>query len=83
LDTILGPGRLTLQSGPRPEAFSFAWEHTVPTQIKIRTDADYLKAHVTVLHRGYGVRSFALLGLKHRVLSLVKKWIWATGAGKA
>ncbi len=55
----------------------------MPTQIKIRTDADYLKAHVTVLHRGYGVRSFALLGLKHRVLSLVKKWIWATGAGKA
>jgi hypothetical protein len=55
----------------------------VSTQIKIRTDADYLKAHVTVLHRGYRVRNFAFLDLKHRLLSLVKKWIWATGAGKA
>lgn len=58
-------------------------EHRVPTQIKIRTDADYLKAHMTVIDPGYRGVSFAVQGIKQRFLSLVKKWVWTTGAGKA
>jgi hypothetical protein len=58
-------------------------EHTVPTPIQIRSEADYLKAHVTVIDPGHRGINFAFNGIKQRFLSLMKKWIWATGAGKA
>jgi hypothetical protein len=61
----------------------FCTENIVPTQIQIRTDADYLKAHVTVIHPGDRGVNFVIQGIRQRFLSHVKKWIWATGAGKA
>jgi hypothetical protein len=58
-------------------------EHPVPTPLQIRSDADYLKAHVTVIHPGNRGINFAIHNIKQRFLSLVKKWIWAAGDGKA
>ncbi|HET9995081.1 MAG TPA: hypothetical protein VFQ18_06725 [Candidatus Acidoferrum sp.] len=55
----------------------------MPTPIQIRTEADYLRAHVTVIRARYGGMNYAIHGIKLRFLALVKKWIWAAGAGKA
>jgi hypothetical protein len=74
---------LAQESVSRARHIFLCTELIVPTQIKIRTDADYLKAHVTVIQPGDRGMSFVFQGIRQRFLSHVKKWIWATGAGKA
>ena len=38
---------------------------------------------MTVIDPGHRGINFSYLSIKQRFLSLLKKWIWATGAGKA
>jgi hypothetical protein len=45
--------------------------------LQIGTEADYLRAHLTVIVAGSRSRNSALRNLKQRVTSILKKWLAA------
>jgi hypothetical protein len=46
-------------------------------RLQIGTEADYLRAHLTVIVAGSRGRNSALRNLKERVTSILKKWLAA------
>ena len=50
------------------------------TQLRIRTEADYLQAHLTVIEEESRGRNLTLRNVKQRVTSVLKKWILAANA---
>jgi len=64
---------------PRPRKTFPLQEYPLRTHLKIRTEADYLRAHLTVLERRSRVRnSVPLRNATYQLTSTVKKWLAAS-----
>lgn len=51
------------------------------TQLKICSEADYLQAHLTIIAERSDLRNPRSRNAKHRITSILKKWIKAAKAG--
>jgi hypothetical protein len=57
-------------------------EQPLRTKLKICTETDYLRAHLTVIEGESRGRTPALYNLKPRVTSVLKKWLCAISASQ-